>query len=52
MYPVHDMFPFTLPQYATAEANLPATAKLSGREADWAQAGQSGRSGRRFALSV
>lgn len=56
MYPVHDMFPFTLPHSATAEGNLPATAKLSGREADraadWAQAGQSGRSGRRFALSV
>lgn len=49
MYPVHDMFPCTIPQNATAL--LPATAKLSGREADraadWAQAEQSGRSGLR-----
>jgi hypothetical protein len=56
MYPVHDTFPCTLPQNAIAEATMPATAKLSGREADraadWAQAGRSGRSGLRFALSV
>lgn len=49
MFPVHDMFPCTIPQNATAL--LPATAKLSGREADraadWAQAEQSGRSGGR-----
>lgn len=50
MFPVHDMFPCTIPQNATART-LPANAELTGlaadRAADWAQVERSGRSGRR-----